>query len=53
MNLIEAINDSGLFRAYVTGDAEGDLGSWQAWQSFLRVLYGLPTTPDEAELVLK
>lgn len=41
MNVVKAINDPNLFRAYVAGEPEGDLSSWKNWLAFLRVLYGL------------
>ncbi len=49
MNILQAIHDPNLFRGYVTGD--GDLGSWQNWLTFLRVLYGLPTAEAEQDII--
>jgi hypothetical protein len=45
MNIIEAINDPHLFRPLFK-----DLGTWRAWQVFLKSLFALPL--DEQELAL-
>ena len=38
MNILKAIEDPNLFRPYVAGAPDGDLGSWRNWLAFLRVL---------------
>lgn len=49
IDIVKAVHDKNIFLKYLAPD--GELGSWQAWLSFLRVLYGLPTKPDERELI--
>ena len=51
MNILQAIHDENLFRTYVSGATDGDLTTWQNWLSFLRVLYGLPTTEAEHGII--
>jgi hypothetical protein len=51
LDIIKAIHDPDLFRPYVTGDPDGDLGSWKNWLTFLKVLYGLRLTKGEHEIV--
>src|SRR5262245_23528724 len=51
MNVIQAIHDPNLFRAYLTGGEDGELTSWQHWLTLLRVLYGLKTATAEADTI--
>ena len=51
VNIVQAIEDPNLFRPYVTGDADGDLGSWANWLTFLHVLYGLPVAEADHEII--
>jgi hypothetical protein len=50
-DIVKAIHDGNLFRPYVAGSPDGDLGSWREWMSFLRVLYGLRVPEDQHETV--
>src|SRR5215211_482916 len=34
-NIVKAVGDPNLFRSYVTGSPDGDLGSWANWLAFL------------------
>lgn len=45
MNIIEAIQDPGLFRPLLK-----DLATWRAWIVFLKALFALPMTEDELSL---
>lgn len=50
MNIIKAIGDENLFRAFL----DHDLESWKAWGIALRALYGLPVKSDQGkQLVLE
>jgi hypothetical protein len=49
--ITKAVADRNLFRPYVTGAATGSLASWRRWLAFLRVLYGLPIPPGDADTV--
>ncbi len=51
MNVLKAINDPNLFRAYVTGEPDGSLASWANWLTFLRVLYGLRVPKSQHKVV--
>ncbi len=50
MNIIDAVSDPNLFMPYLAGDSD-DLTSWKCWLTFLRVLHGLKTSEDEADLI--
>ncbi len=52
MNIIDAVSDPNLFMPYLAGDSD-DLSSWKCWLTFLRVLHGLKTSEEEADLILR
>lgn len=52
MNIIQAISDPKLFRRFLA-DKNGSLKTWQAWNVFLRCLYGRQLKEKHRELVLK
>jgi hypothetical protein len=41
MNIVEAMNDCGLFEPWFRGE------SWDGWRSVLKAAYALPMTEDE------
>ena len=51
MNVVKAINDPNLFRAYVAGEPDGDLTSWCNWLAFLRTLYGLKPLKKDHDVI--
>ena len=45
MNIIQAIEDPGLFRPFFK-----DPGPWRSWETYLRALFGLPIEDKEKKL---
>ena len=52
INIIQAIDDPNLFRKFLA-NKDNRLSSWQAWNTALRCLYGLPIKEKYRDLVLK
>ncbi len=46
MNIIEAIDDPNLFRPWFK-----NISTWQAWLAFLKVVFALPRSGEEAEIL--
>src|SRR3954452_15141462 len=44
MNIIQALRDAKVFGRYFRG------GTWDAWRTFLAVLFALPLTPEQLEV---
>lgn len=50
MNIIDAIRDENLFRPFLA-DRNGDITTWQNWQTCLRALYGRPISSQRYEFI--